>query len=179
MLVLFWIISNAGKKKTPPRGRQPWDEARRRQPLPPLGEKEREASPVRPVREPEEEILKPMVEPEREVPPSARPFPNLQDLGKELREVLEDEFFPDKEPMEAPVWEKTVPKRKKTYRLKNKPFQPQVVPVVPTVATVPSIDEKKPAGWPGLLPLSSQSVVQGIIMAEILQPPRSRRRMRR
>jgi len=178
LLVLFWILSNAGKKKTPPRGRQPWDEARRRQPLPPLEEREREAHPVQPMREPEQEILKPIVEPKREVPPPARPFPNLQDLGRELREALEGEFFPDKETVEASVWEKTVPKRKKIYHLKNKTVQQQVLPEIPAVATISSIDDKKPAGRPELLPFTSQDVVQGIIMAEILQPPRSRRWLR-
>jgi hypothetical protein len=179
LVVLIWIISNAGKKKTPPRGRQPWDEARRRQSLPPLEDKERKAHPVQPVREQEQEILKPMVEPEREVPPPTRPLPKLQDWGRELREALEGEFFPEQEPMEAPVWGKTVSKRKKVYRQKNKAVRPLVAPVVPAVAAISSVDDKKPAGQQELLPFSPQGVVQGIIMAEILQPPRSRRWMRR
>ena len=167
-MVLFWILSNAAKKKTPPRGRQPWDEARRRQPVPP----------TQPMMEPEREIPRPIFEPKREVSPPFRPFPKLQDLGRDLKEALEGEFFPVEKAAEEPVFERNVPARGETYRLKKKNFPPPVIPEIMAEETIPSFNDKKPVNLTELLSLSSQGVVQGIIMSEILQPPRSKRPLR-
>lgn len=164
-MVLFWIISNAGKKKTSPRSRQLWDEARRRQPMPPIMEEERE-------------VPRPIFEQEQRVPPPLRPFPGLEDLGKEIKEVFENEFFPEEKTAEETFAEKTVTERKKIYRLKHKPYHPSVTTEeVGAKETTPAIFKEPDTGLE-CLSLSTQGLVQGIIMSEILQPPRSRRPLR-
>lgn len=184
-MVLFWIISSAAKKKNPPRGRQPWDQARRRQEVPPIADVEQEVPLYPPVREAEQEVALPKMEPERKVPGPLGPFPGLGDLGKELREVFESEFFPEEKTIEENIPEITRWEGKKAYRIKMEPEaedgEGSVLPVPikdwreDTVLTV--INDRDLKHYP-LPDLNPQTVVQGIVMAEILQPPRARRPFR-
>ncbi|MEL7567389.1 MAG: hypothetical protein AAGU27_21275 [Dehalobacterium sp.] len=161
LLVLFWVLSGTVKKKTVPRSSQPWDQARRRQSMPPVAE------------------------PERESPRPGIPFPNLQDLGKDIKEVLlevDEDLFT--RPKEA--------ERKKTYRIKNvstpnvievkapveEVLEPPVFQDAVSERTTLSFNDRSPIYHPQLS-FGRQAVVKGIIMSEILQPPRAKRPIRR
>jgi hypothetical protein len=163
--VFIWIFSNlGGKKKTPPkRGQsQPWDQAKRRQ------------SP----------------------PPSTSTFPKLEDLGKELQDLIlemsgnkpAERTVPKEQPPEPTMAEQEDHQKvKESYRVKPmregetfsiKSLKPSTsAKLTPTTFSSDKIDKvQKPQTN---LPLISHSLIQGIIMSEILQPPRAKRSYRR
>jgi len=125
--------------------------------------------------------MSPSVEPDQEVVRPSRPFPNFKDFGKEIREVLSEvdgELF--SEPMGA--------ERKKAYRIKtaSEVKAPIPMPIIsqPSVSnrvhfeeTTSSTNVRNPIYQPELS-FSSHALVQGIIMSEILQPPRAKRPFR-
>lgn len=123
--------------------------------------------------------MPPSVEPDQEVIRPSRPFPNLQDLGKGMREVL---LEVDSELLSEP----TIAERKKAYRIKtvsemkapmDRTWEPPVSQEARFEETTLSANDKNPIYHPELS-LGPKAVVQGIIMSEILQPPRAKRPFR-
>lgn len=172
LLVLFWIFKNSGKKKarnSGPQG-QPWDQARRRQSVP------------RPMEPPKDEF----------------PFP----LPPTVREIFEEfEEIGSWTEGERGAKEKTVvegkPGMEGVSGIEGEPGMEgagEPVPDLPVygleVQTVPepaAIEEIPPAACPTPrqqsrpsvgVNLSPSALLNGIIMSEILQPPRAIRSLR-
>lgn len=129
----------------------------------------------------------PMMQPMEEVPPPMGHFPKLEDWGKELKEILEKDFFPEefkgKTIAEEIPAKETAAERRKTYRIKSSPTIKRPVAPKVTFEEVAAKAQSSSQGGssvysPEWLSLSSSGIVQGIIMSEILQPPRSKRPMR-
>ncbi|ATW25336.1 hypothetical protein [Candidatus Formimonas warabiya] len=157
LLVLFWILGGAVKKNKPPRPQgQPWDQARRRQSVPP---------PVAPDLE--------EARPRGPFPPSGE----MGDLEEEIRRLFGgDRSLPDRavEERKKPARFKTLP-RVRVWRIgqKRRQREKKPAPMVPK-----STFTAGPRGNCPELCFNPNAVVQGVIMSEILQPPRAKRPFR-
>lgn len=159
LLVLFWVFKNSGKKKprnSGPQG-QPWDQAGRRQTMP------------RPVKPNKNEFPFP-------IPPTVRDiFEEFEEIGSRTEgERGEEETVVEGKPGIEGVGE-------------GVPDMPVFVPEVQTVPERAFVKEKQPTPCPepgtSFRPqvevnLSPPALLNGIILSEILQPPRAIRSLR-
>lgn len=128
-------------------------------------------------------------------PPATSNFPKFEDFGKELQDLLREmsgvppteKSAPKQEQPEPVIMEPEVLQNKGTYPIKNMeegemlsttPAE-SVLPVNEVAVTAPNVKSDKVRGSRRDLSLTPQTLVQGIIMSEILQPPRAKRPYRR